>query len=262
MKFRCAVSVLGFVLIASSRAHAADFTVCADPDPPPWSTWVRDSQGKPTGKFVGFSVDLVTAAFGRIGKTVEFIGNLPWSRCLLQTESGEIDFAMDGYYSEDRARRFAFSAHYNTLSPQVFFLADSDVKVSTKSDLKRYRGCGMLGASYGHYGLDPSELDLGVATYEGTIRKLMARRCQYFVEELEVITGLWALGRIPFDQRLLSSSAVRDASAPSKHLLTAKGGRGEKVLRELDVAINALIASGEAAKMWRPWAPAGLDYKP
>ncbi|TXH89312.1 MAG: amino acid ABC transporter substrate-binding protein [Rhodoferax sp.] len=235
-------------------------SVCADPDPPPWTYWVRDAQGNKGSTYTGFSVDVFSAVFRKLGREVRFIGDVPWSRCLKMVEAGEIDFAMDAYYSPERDKLFAFSRHYNTLTPQVFYRADSPVQVHNKADLQRYRGCGMLGASYAHYGLRSEQLDLGVNTYQGMIAKLKARRCDYFVEELEVIAGYKKLGVDHLGDKALRYKPVADAEAPAKHLIAARGSPAAALLPDIDKQLGALIASGEAVKLWKKHS--GGNYTP
>jgi ABC-type amino acid transport substrate-binding protein len=95
-------------------------------------------------------------------------------------QEGKIDFAMDAYFSDDQAKLFDYSHHYNNLTPQVFCRAERPARVTRIADLKKYRGCGMLGASYAHCGLKVEELDLGVNTYEALLSKLKAGGCDYF----------------------------------------------------------------------------------
>lgn len=235
-------------------------SVCADPDPPPWTYWVRDAQGHKTRSYTGFSVDVFSAVFKKLGREVRFIGDVPWSRCLKMVEAGDIDYAMDAYFNTERDKLFAFSRHYNTLTPQVFYRADSPVEVRSTADLQRYRGCGMLGASYAHYGLQSEQLDLGVNTYQGMITKLKAQRCDYFVEELEVIAGYKKLGVDHLGDQALRYHAVTDAQAPAKHLIAAKGSAAAALLPEIDKQLGALIASGEAVKLWKKHG--GGSYKP
>jgi polar amino acid transport system substrate-binding protein len=234
--------------------------VCADPDPPPWTYWKRDASGQKSAEFVGFSVDVLNAAFGRIGKTVEFHGELPWSRCLVMVEEGQMDFAMDAYFDADRAKRFAYTTHYNTLTPQIFFRRARPVRVQSLSDLKSLKGCGMNGASYSHYGLNASDLDLGPG-YDNMIKKLKAERCDYFVEELEVIAGYKIIGTDYLSDPAIANSPVPLAKAPAKHLITAKNGPWAKLIAPLDNALKAVIKSGEAAASWKLHS-GGLAYTP
>lgn len=242
-------------------ARAETITVCADPGPPPWTYWVRDAEGKETGTFVGSSVDILRTAFGRLGLAVEFVGKFPWSRCLRMVEEGRIDFAMDGYRDEERERIFAYSRHYSVLTPQVFFRKQRPVVVSDRAELKRFRGCGMLGASYAHYGLAPEELDLGVNTYEGMVAKLKAGRCDYFVEELEVIVGYRRLGRDFLSDPELGHGPVPGAVGPAKHLLARRDGPRAALLPRLDAVLDAMVRSGEMARIWKRHAP-DLPFKP
>lgn len=242
-------------------AQPGSVSVCADPDPPPWTYWVRDAEGKRSTRFVGFSVDMLDAAFTRIGHPVRFIGNLPWARCLLLVEHGDIDFAMDAYYDEDRAKRFAYSIPYNTLTPQVFYVQRRPVVVARTADLKKYRGCGMIGASYAHYDLRSEDLDLGVVTYQAQVQKLKGNRCDYFVEELEVIAGFRLLGSDILRDAELQHGPVPGARAPAKHLLAGRGGAAARLMPEIDAALAELVRTGKAERFWRKHA-GNLPYRP
>jgi len=249
------------MLAAWVPAQGADFTACVDPDPPPWAFWVRDAQGRKTGQLDGFSIELIQRAFARIGKSVSIEGEYPWPRCMGLVEQGQIDFAMDGYYSEARAKRFAYSAHFSTLTPQVYYRSGADVRIRTKADLKRYRGCGMTGASYAHYGLAPDDLDLGVTSHDVLVAKLLVGRCDYFVEELEVMAAFQMIGKDYLAGGKIAHGPVADAQGPSKYFMTALKGRGSAILPDLDRAIGELVASGDAERLWRRYAP-NLPYRP
>lgn len=231
--------------------NAREVSICADPDPPPWTYWVRDANNVKTTTYTGSSVETFGVAFKRLGHSVKFIGHLPWARCLLMVQEGRVDFAMDAYHSPARAQIFDYTRHYNTLTPQVFYRAQQPVVVSNMSDLKKYKGCGMIGASYAHYGLRAEELDLGVNTYEALITKLKAGRCDYFVEELEVISGYKKLGRDLLADPDLKHNAVNDASSPAKHLITAKGGPASQLIPKLNDILDVMIRSGELGQIWQ-----------
>ncbi len=259
-----ALSGLIFILaccwFSAVSAQDKPITVCADADPPPWTYWKLDGEGKKTREVIGSSVELVTAAFALIGKTVVFSGELPWKRCLYEVEEQTIDFAMDAYFDTERAKTFDYSVHYNTLTPQIFYLKSTPVSITSVNDLKKYRGCGINGFSYVHYGLSLRDLDLG-AGHDSLYRKLHAKRCDYFVEELEVIAGYNLIGKHYLDDADIAHGPVPGASAPAKYLLTAKNGRNSGLLKQLNLAIVELIRSGKAEEAWNRHA-AGLAFKP
>jgi len=191
---------------------------------------------------------------------VDFEGKYPWARCLLMVERGQIDFAMDAYFDAERAERFDYSLHYQTLTPQVFYRQDTPLNIRQLGDLKRYRGCGMNGASYAHYGLRKEDLDLANG-YDNLINKLLAKRCDYFVEELEVIGGYRLSGTDYLSNPNLAHAPVPGAAAPAKHLITAKGSQASSLLPALNEQLNKLVKSGEAATMSRVHA-GNMIYKP
>lgn len=242
-------------------AQAGEVSVCVDPEPPPSAYWLRDARGARTQELTGSSVELVRAAFDALGLKVRFIADLPWVRCLQGVTDGEIDFAMNAYHDEQRARRLSYSVRYQSLTPQVFYTRSRPIQVSGVADLQKYRGCGMIGASYAHYGLAPEALDLGVNSYARLIEKLKAGRCDYFVEELEVIAALKFTGADPLVDPEIVNRPVPGARAPARHLVALRGGAAAARLPQIDRALTQLVASGQAARFWRRHA-GDLPYAP
>ena len=127
---------LAFVALLSagsaSWAGQNPISLCAEATPT--SLRFRMDQrpdGTPGATAAGFSVDMLTSAFGKLGRRVVFTGNLPWSRCLRLVQAGEIDYAFGAYFDEERAKVFAYSAPYSTLTPKVFFSAKRPITVKT-----------------------------------------------------------------------------------------------------------------------------------
>lgn len=258
----CLALVISLLCLAPPSARGSDappITICADPDPPPWTYWKLDAHGKKTGEFIGSSVDIVRAVFNQLHREVKFIGDLPWKRCLYDVENGQIDFAMDAYFDTARAAVFDYSIHYSTLTPQLFYLTANPLIINSVGDLKKYHGCGILGSSYMHYGLTDKDLDLG-SGYDSLYRKIHARRCDYFLEELEVISGFKLIGRNYIDDSLVSHKSVLGAVAPSKYLITVKNGKNSHLLVEINAALNDIIKSGQAQRIWGKYAP-GIPFK-
>lgn len=257
-----------FLLIAifsagffTAQVQAADFgsiRICGDHDPLSMTADPKSPAGDK--QLIGFSFELIRTVFQTLGKKVTFIDGLPWKRCLSEVENGSIDFAMDAYYDLDREKIFAYSTHYNTLTPQIFFRKGHPVNFSTRTALKKFRGCGVLGTSYTHYGIRPSELDLG-ATREALFDKLFAGRCEYFLEELEDIVSFRLTGTDYLANPALQHETVNWAVPPSKFLITLKNGKYATMMDQINEAIYGVIRSGQAEKMWKKSA-LGLPYKP
>jgi len=248
------VSGLALLLaLPSMTAQAADKTVTACADPPAWTFMALDASGAMVRSNGFFSLEMLEAAMARMGRSVRFLP-MPWARCMQQVAAGQVDFALGAYYSDERATRFSYSVPYSKGTPQVFFMRARALRIAQKADLHRYRGCGLIGGSYGHYGLEAKELDLGVNTYEKLVKKLRANRCDYFVEELEVIAGYKHMGTDYLADPALMHSPVPGVSAPAAHLIAGLNTRASAMMPELNIALLELLRSGQAAQLWHKHA--------
>ena len=227
-------------------------SICSEPgDGPPWLYWLKTPEAATPQKLAGFTIDMTHAAFARLGKTVTFRGDLPWARCLRMVAAGQIDFASGAYFSEERAKTYAYSQPYKTLTPQVFMRKASGVQIESVADLVRYRGCGMLGSSYSHYGLRAGDLDQGSNSYAAMIKKLKVGRCDYFVEELEVVAQLNGGRDHYLEDPELRHNDVAGATRPAMHLIAAKGSPAATLLPQFDDAFQKMQRGGEIPKLWK-----------
>lgn len=251
------------LLVFLTCPHAenqAPILVCGDPNPSEWSEVKEKSTPKQNDEAYGVSADFVRATFALMGKKFTLIGNLPWKRCLNEVQNGHIDFAMGAYFNPERAKLFDYSIHYNTLTPQIFYLTAVPVSVTQLSDLKNYHGCGIYGSSYAHYGLKSENLDLG-AGYDSLLRKMRARRCDYFVEELEIIASFKSFGKDILNDGDIRHVAAPWANSPSRYLVTQKNGRNSALLNQVNEALETLIKSGKAEEIWKAQG-SNIPYQP
>lgn len=240
-----------FLWAGMARAEGS-VSICSEPgDGPPWLYWQKTPGAATPQKLAGFTYDMIHAAFARSGKTVAFRGDLPWARCLKMVAAGEIDLASGAYFSEEREKIYTYSQPYKTLTPQAFMLAGSAVKIQSIADLRRYRGCGMNGSSYSHYGLRAGDLDQGSRSYAGMIEKLKIKRCEYFVEELEVIAHLNGGRDHYLEDPKLRHNGVEGATRPAMHLIAAKGSPAALLLPLFDDAFQKMQKAGEVQKLWK-----------
>jgi len=244
---RWLAALLGLTALVAT-AQARPMTACGQVGSgPPWLYRSPDSPQQ----LDGFIVDLWVPLFSKLGVELKLTGDLPFKRCLQAVQNGEIDFALAAYRDEVRARTLAFSAPYKTFTPQVFYRADKPLRVTGRDDLKRWRGCGKNGASYAHYGLSADNLDLGARSYRQLIEKLMVGRCDYFVEELEIIAQL-DLGKVDhLATPGLAHAPLPDVPAPAFHVVAARGSAAAELLPRLDAAFAEAQRKGEVARLWQ-----------
>jgi ABC-type amino acid transport substrate-binding protein len=242
---RLLAALLGLAALA---VQAKPMTACGEPGLGP--PWLYRAPGEPQ-TLKGFLVDLWTPLFASQGVELKLIGDLPFKRCLRAVAQGEIDFALAAYHDAERAQTLAFSAPYKTFTPQVFYRAAKPLRIARRADLKRWRGCGKNGASYAHYGLAPGELDQGARNDQQLIEKLLLGRCDYFVEELEVIEQL-ELGKVNhLATPGLAHAPVPDVPAPAFHLVAALGSNAAALLPRLNAQFTEAQRKGEVARHWR-----------
>jgi len=221
-----------------------------------------DSESKdphPEKLFTGPIISIVTEVFRQAGKDIKLVNDGPWNRCLHDVELGYMDFAMGAYYDEKRARVFDYSDHYNTLTPSIFFLASKQFKIEKPEDLKKLRGCGINGYSYAHYNIRPEELDL-TTNYGSLYRKLIADRCDYFLDELESFIS--SSNEIDFFHNpLIRHVPVAWANPPASYVITKKSGPNSNNLKDFNQSLKVVIKSGIAARIWND-SISDIPYRP
>lgn len=173
----------------------------------------------------GATINLVERILKRHGIAYQ-IEWFPWTRCLAKVEQGEIQIGMDAYFDPQRNRQIVYSEPYFTLTPQYYYLRSlhpGGLLIRQRSDLKRFHGCGILGFSYTHYGLSDRDIDTGSADHDGLLRKLKAGRCDYFVEEHEVMRGYALTGHRYLADPDLGHGPVPGAVPPRLHFILTRG---------------------------------------
>lgn len=236
------------------RAESPPVSVCIDPEPPPWSYWKSDGEGKPTNELTGFSVDLVRRLFREAGREARFRTDIPWTRCVHDLRTQKSGFGMDIYEGGPHAAQLVYSVRYYTLTPQLFTLRDHPIEVLQPSDLKRYKGCGIVGGAYEHYGLKAEDLDISANGYAGVVQKLKGHHCDYFVEELEILAGMRLSHEDYLDDPEIAHRPLKGVKRPSLHLVAARDSAEAALMPKLNAEIEAMERAGELAALWRKYA--------
>jgi polar amino acid transport system substrate-binding protein len=150
---------------------------------------------------------------------------MPWARCMNAVQQGLFQIGMDAYYDSDRAKTFVYSKPYFTLTPQYYYSRKrhpSGLKIASRRDLKKYQGCGIQGYSYDHYGLNVFDLDFEANNHSELVEKIEYGRCDYFVEELEIMRGFSLFGQHYLADADLGHGAVPDVPAPQLHFILGR----------------------------------------
>jgi ABC-type amino acid transport substrate-binding protein len=244
-RLRSCFVLLCLLAVAGGVRAQSSLSACASHTPP----FVMFAQGDPV---TGFSFELLGQLAAQMGRKLR-VSQLPWARCLQEVKTGTIDLAIDAYDDAERRKTYFYSTPYHTLTPQLFFKANSlfeTLHISKVDELVRFKGCGVHDYTYEHYDLDASKLDRGAGDDAKMLQKVKAGHCDYAVEELEyIIGGRNFLANWP-DESDLKSVRPAWARGPKLHFLIGKGhADGQALMAELDRAIAQAEKSGQTATL-------------
>ena len=86
------------------------------------------------GKAVGIDVEILELAMNAVGVKVEFV-MMPWSRCILMLDNGEIDAVIPMVYSKEREKRYTLGTSLRTRGNVIVLKRDIKKDVKTLDDL-------------------------------------------------------------------------------------------------------------------------------
>jgi polar amino acid transport system substrate-binding protein len=201
-------------------AAPAPISVCVDDGFAPFEYASHDNPRVPRGATTTLIQQILTR-----NKIAYRVAWYPWSRCLAYIKQGDIQLGMDTYFDAARAREVLYSEPYYTLTPQYYYSKrkyPGGLGIQDRDDLKKFRGCGVRGYSYAHYGLSDRDLESGALDDIQLVEKLARGHCDYFVEELEVMQGYALTGHPFLDNPDLGHGAVPGAAPPQMHFILAR----------------------------------------
>jgi len=237
------------IVLRIGTAHAAaTVSLCVDDNFPPFE--YADPAQAMLGKHIvrGATIRLIDRILHPLGISYRIEWS-PFLRCLENVKQGTDNIGLDAYYDPLRSRQLDYSAAYLALTPQYYYsrrVFPRGLAIRSAQDLKKYRGCGILGYSYLQYGLKPQDLSNTEShDDDGLIRMIQYRRCDYFVEELEVMQGLALTGKDRLHDPEIGHGPVPGASAPKLYFfLTRDSTTTRRLLPILNREIYRLTRLG------------------
>jgi polar amino acid transport system substrate-binding protein len=212
-------TVLLLLVVSATHAHGV-LRMCEDDNYAPFVY-----RGTDDGHAMrGATVELVRSFFLHSGIAIK-IDPLPWARCLAYVKDGTYQVGMDAYYDAERARSYVYTRPYFTLTPQYYYSHSrfpGGLVINRRADLRKYHGCGIHDYSYAHYGLGKQEIAANVEDHAALVRKIKGGRCDYFVEELEVMQGFALTGQNYLSDPDLVHGPISDVPPPQLHFILTR----------------------------------------
>lgn len=238
--------LLGALLFCSTTANA-EITVCKDEAEFPPFIYTNEA-----GSRVGLTIELLEHLSESLDMPIKTV-SYPWDRCLLLVSRGEIDVLVDSYYDSDRAKTLHYTQAYYQLSPQVFYDVErfpEGLQKSSVSELRQYNGCGLQGYSYQHYGEGQETLTKTALSQDQLFKQLLKRRCDYVLEELEIIKGFALTGNDMLGNDRIKHFSPDGTEPPSLHMVYSKKNPiSDDLVEKLNQAIVDFRTSGKAAEI-------------
>ncbi len=227
-----AATAIFFCLIGTARATPVDFCFTV------WPPFAALEAGKPAG----ISVEILTRAAMRAGFEASFT-QLPWARCLKETESGRFDAAVDG---NPERREYLHGRHSTTPVAIAFWVREG-------SPVQRFAGYDQFAGQTVGYTLGYNYVEAAMAALknqlmvapddDAEVAMLLAGRVDAIIGDLVVIGALAQRVKAPI--RPLSPAA-----AETHYFPLFNPARADKLAR-IDAAIGEMIAAGEVDTIFR-----------
>lgn len=219
---------------------------------PPSSYYVRRN-GEPVNEVTGFSPQVLASVLeGSAFRSSATL--LPFARCLADARAGgDVQIVMAALHNPQRAESFYFSRPYLSLTPRIYFLSDQwpqGMAFRSLSELASLRLCGLNGISYAHLGPVADKVYTGASDYGVLVRMLQARRCDAFVESLEVVNGFRLLGAPELSNPLLASAGLPEVLPLQVHFAVSRQyAQSQRLLEAIDQGLQRLQREQRLAPM-------------
>ena len=250
------------LLATSSHAETATLlgkvAICEDGSEWPPYTYFERRDGKKTERIIGFAVDVIQDIFSRNGLLYS-LELIPWARCQAEVKLGKnYQMALNLSYSEERNRNYLLTRPYYQTTNYYFYSRrqyPNGLAIHSVADLKSYAVCGLLGYNYTGYGLKAGEVDQQARDFPAVIAKLHNRRCDLFVEKLEIMTGFLAIGEPFLQDKDLGRAAIPGMEHAPFHMAISPAMPQAMALRKLlDEELLKMESSGKLKALWQKYA--------
>jgi len=244
-------ALLLWTTIATNVRAEDAVKVCDDISPwPPYSypspIGNRETVPKQTGAMVGFLGDLFKEVGLKYTLTLR-----PWKRCLEEVKKssgpGEFEVVINASFSSERAKDYHISKPIYRTTPGIFYSVDAypaGLNLRSRSDLKKYKICGVRGYNYQEYGLSDSDIYTVAPSLKAIFRMMSKGRCEIIVSAVEVVFGTKLFGEQIAPNNVRSVS-VPGTSPETYHLLISRNSsRGFLLLKRLNIAIDKFKNDG------------------
>lgn len=244
------ILLLLLVPLALHQGFAAEYLLraCTVDLPYPPFTWSVIRPDNST-EVKGLSVVLLHRLLDKRKISIQ-ISLLPGARCLREVKDGvHFDMVMNASRNAERERDFWISDSYAAVHFHAFYSKThfpSGPPVTQRSDLQKFRLCGIYGHNFSAFGVPAEKFDMGATSYAAVLKKLQRGRCDIFPYNIEVIDNYRLIGADLLSDPDLAHASINDMEPwPLYWLISRHYSGAEELLSWLNADLAEIRSSGE-----------------
>lgn len=247
------VVILSFLALHVNAGNRAQMILCVDHFPP--LQIIRED-----GSVTGENVVVVEALITKLGYSLAFTEDTPFSRCLNQLYSGTVDLMSGLLWSEERdsnAHLFLFDGEFN----KAFFVRKGGPDIRSFADLQGLR-VGSLRGVRQFKEFDEASADffdkVGVGSIDAGLRMLAAGRLDVMVcSEFYCRPALQASPQLL--DKLIQSDYLHQQNTET-YIGLSRRSPHEPMASELEMAARAMFDSGEFLRIIQQFQRKHSEY--
>ncbi|WP_108649963.1 substrate-binding periplasmic protein [Dongshaea marina] len=264
------ISIGLLALLPGAFADDKLIRVCDDAaEWPPYAFYEPVKEGTTNRLISGASVTALKDILEQAGYRMQ-IRLLPWKRCMKEVElfgtSGQFEMLANGSANPHRHNVFVATEAFYTTRPGYFYDGErypQGIQISSIEDLNRYTICGVAGYNYAHFyqaGLK-KRLDTGAHTTHQALLKMMSRRCELVLSQIEPVVGSESLGRF----KLPKAIKYRALPVPQHNFhmwVSRQSPRAQKLVEIINQGLKRLRQECKYEGYYTRYLPKGSGLEP
>lgn len=199
-------------------------------------------------KDYGFTSEIVTEAFARVGYTVK-MSFMPWKRALHKVAEGVYEVTYPAYYSAERAQLYAMSKSFFEAPMGFYKRKEMSISYQTLQDLQAYT-IGIVRAY-----VNTPEFDAAIYLKkdiadddEQNLRKLLKGRVDLIV--IDKYTAQYILDTRMPEEKALLEFLEPPLAMKSFHLLVSRNIKNsERTLHDFHRGLQEMVADGTMSRI-------------
>lgn len=179
---------------------------------------------------------------------------LPLRRCLQEVATGQrYQLIISSSANPERLKTYRATEPFDYVHFHAFYLRSRFPEappVQQKSDLLKYKICGLAGHNFAMFDIPAERIDTGAENFAAVFQMLRSGRCEVLPYNLEAIQGLRLIGQDVLGSGEFGHQLISDVPpAPLVMLVTRSHRQSLSLLKMINRGLAAMTVSGELQQL-------------